>query len=276
MELLIKPYQMPERIEFNFDELKTALIEKVREYETAIYSEDQIKQAKADKAALNKLKKALNDERIKREKEYMIPFADFKAKINEIISIIDKPITAIDEQVRAFDEKQKMEKAEAIRAHMACYSLPYGINLEKIFDQRWLNASMSMTAIKKAIDDKVTDIQDDLETLENLDEYQDFAIAYYRETMDIRATLNEIKRQKEFRARQKQIEEEREKASKQKEAESPKKEAPEKPKEEAKKEVDALDQEKGQWIAFQAYLIPETALKLKRFLEENDIPFRRA
>ena len=68
MELKINEIAIPDQIVWNFDELKTELAEKVREYEITIYSEDQIKEAKADRAALNKLKKALNDERIRREK----------------------------------------------------------------------------------------------------------------------------------------------------------------------------------------------------------------
>lgn len=92
MELKMNDYQLPEKISFNFDELKQELTEKVSMYETLVYTDDQIKEAKADKAQLNKLKKALNDERIRLEKEYMQPFNSFKSQVNEIVSIIDKPV----------------------------------------------------------------------------------------------------------------------------------------------------------------------------------------
>lgn len=71
MELKMHEYQLPEKILFNYEELKRELTEKVSHYETLVYTDDQIKEAKADKAALNKLKKALNDERIRREREYI-------------------------------------------------------------------------------------------------------------------------------------------------------------------------------------------------------------
>ena len=67
MELKVNEVQIPDAISFNYDELKQELAEKVSMYETMVYTEEQIKEAKADKASLNKLKKALNDERIKRE-----------------------------------------------------------------------------------------------------------------------------------------------------------------------------------------------------------------
>lgn len=75
---------IPEKIAFNYEELKQELLDKVTMYETLVYTEEQIKSAKTDRANLNRMKKALNEERIKREKEYMQPFHAFKIQINEI------------------------------------------------------------------------------------------------------------------------------------------------------------------------------------------------
>lgn len=266
MELQVKPYTMPDVIEFNFEELKTALTEKVQEYEIAIYSDSQIKTAKEDRATLNRLKKALNDERIRREKEYMVPFTEFKARINEIIEIIDKPILAIDTQVKAYETRQKEEKEAAVRAYMAEFHLPYGIDLTKAFNQKWLNASVSMATVKKDIDSLVIGIQSDLETLEGLSEYQDLAITLYAQCLDLRQTLNEVKRQKEVQEQQERIEAER-KAQQAKQ--------PEQKPEEVKPEAKQEEPKKGQWVDFSAYLTNETAKALKEFLKENEIPFRR-
>ena len=98
LELRMKPYEIPAAVEFNFDELKEALLQKVSVYEQMVYTDEQISAAKADRANLNRLKKALNDERIKREREYMEPFSAFKAQVNEIISIIDRPVMVIDKK----------------------------------------------------------------------------------------------------------------------------------------------------------------------------------
>ena len=50
MELKMHEYQLPEKILFNYEELKRELTEKVSHYETLVYTDDQIKEAKADKA----------------------------------------------------------------------------------------------------------------------------------------------------------------------------------------------------------------------------------
>lgn len=131
MELKVNEVAVPEQITFNYEELKQELTEKVSMYETLVYTDDQIKQAKADKANLNKLKKALNDERIRREREYMQPFNDFKQKINEIIGIIDKPVAVIDKQVKEYEEKQKSEKMEAIKEYWDNCDVPEGLSFEK-------------------------------------------------------------------------------------------------------------------------------------------------
>lgn len=73
MELRVEAYQLPEKISFNFEELKTELQAKTQHYETLVYTDDQIKEAKADRANLNRLKKALNDERIRRRKSILHP-----------------------------------------------------------------------------------------------------------------------------------------------------------------------------------------------------------
>ena len=92
MELKVKEYKLPEPIQFNFDELKTQIAEKTEQYTKLVYTDDNIKAAKEDRADLNRLKKALNDERIRRQKEYLAPFDAFKKQIDEIIGIIDKPV----------------------------------------------------------------------------------------------------------------------------------------------------------------------------------------
>ena len=106
MELKINEVALPAPITFNYEELKSELLHKVSVYETMVYTEDQVKEAKADRAALNRLKKALNDERIRQEKEYMQPFNTFKAQIAELVKIIDNSVSVVDKQVKEFDEKK--------------------------------------------------------------------------------------------------------------------------------------------------------------------------
>lgn len=194
MELRVNEVQLPEQILFNYEELKQELTEKVSHYETLVYTDSQIKEAKADKANLNKLKKALNDERIRREKEYMQPFNDFKAKINEIISIIDKPVAVIDKQVKEYEEKQKQEKRLKIQELFDSMQFPDYITLERIMDDKWLNASVSMKSIQEALAEREAKEVENLLTLSNLPEFGFEATEVYKSTLDVNKAITEAKR----------------------------------------------------------------------------------
>lgn len=273
MQLKVNEVAIPERITFNFEELKNELAEKVHQYEVTVYTEDQIKLAKADRADLNKLKKALNDERIRREKEYMKPFNEFKAQVNEVISIIDRPIALIDAQVKEYEQGLKDEKKSQIENYMSQYKLPYDIPMSMLFSQKWLNSSYSLKAVYEDIDEEVKAVIADIDTLEGLEDYQSFAISYYRETLDLRTTLNEVKRQRDFKAMQEKIEAER------LEKEAKVVEVPRDGGKEIKLEVPEAVQtaetpEKPKmWVSFKAHISVEQAKELRAFFEARAIEY---
>lgn len=275
MELKVNEVTIPDVIQFNYDELKQELTEKVSMYETMVYTDDQIKQAKADKASLNKLKKALNDERIRREKEYLQPFNEFKAKINEIISIIDKPVAVIDKQVKEYEEKCKKDKRQTILEYFNTRkpSFPEWLTIEQIFDDRWLNASTSMKSIKDNIDGWINRINGELTTLESLPQFSFEATEEYKRTLDINRAIAEGKRLADIQKRK----EEQERLKAEQEAEKQPQEAPQKKLEEHMTppvEEQKQAKEDAQWISFSAYLTVPQALELKEFFNSRNIDFK--
>ena len=108
MELRIEPITFPEVIKFNFDELKQEITDKVAMYNNLVYTEEQVKEAKTDRASLNKFVKALSDERIKIKKQCLQPYEEFEKRINELSAIVNEPISLIDKQVKEFEEKKKL------------------------------------------------------------------------------------------------------------------------------------------------------------------------
>lgn len=201
MELKVNEVTIPEQITFNYEELKQEITEKVRMYETLVYTDDQFKLMKADRANFNKLKKVLNDERIRMEREYMVPFNDFKSKINEIISIIDKPVAVIDKQIKEYEEKQKQDKQKKIEEFFDSLQLPdvlEFVKLESIFESRWLNASVSMKSIQETINAKLEQIYNDCSTLSALPEFGFEAGEIYKTTLDVNKAINEAHRMSEM------------------------------------------------------------------------------
>lgn len=207
MELRVNEYSLPEAISFNFDELKTALTEKVHIYETMVYGDDQIKQAKEDRAELNKLKKALNDERIRMEKEYLVPFNTFKAQINEIIAIIDKPAAIIDQRIKEADQKKKDEKKVAIEELFKSKNLPEYITFDKVFDPGWLNSSISMNRIDAAFEDIRYRNTKNVDAINALPEYKFEAMEFYKKDLDLTNALTQANRLVEIEKAKKAAEE---------------------------------------------------------------------
>lgn len=288
MELKVNEVTIPDVIQFNYDELKQELTEKVSMYETMVYTDDQIKQAKADKASLNKLKKALNDERIRREKEYLQPFNEFKAKINEIISIIDKPVAVIDKQVKEYEEKCKEDKRQTILEYFDTRkpSFPEWLTIEQIFDDRWLNASTSMKSIKDNIDEWINRIKGELTTLESLPQFSFEATEEYKRTLDINKAIAEgqrladIQKRKEEQERLKAEQEAKRQAEEaaKKQAEQEEKVERELPPRPIREPIDVpmveKPKEEGQWVNFSAKLTVSQAKDLKQFFELRNIEFK--
>ena len=208
MEIRINELSLPEKIIFNYEELKEGISAKVAHYKNLVYTDDQIKEAKEDRANLNKLKKALNDERIRLEKEYMIPFNTFKAQLNEIIKIIDEPVTMIDSQVKEYQENKKEEKRKEIESYFDSVKekLPDEIGLEGIFNTKWLNESVSMKSVKKEIDDIVCKIQVDISTINDLGELSFYALEKYFKSHNLNDSILFAKEQIELEKKKAEFE----------------------------------------------------------------------
>lgn len=272
MELKVKETQLPQPITFNYEELKTAIAEKAEMYANVVYTDETIKEAKADKASLNKLKKALNDERIRREKEYMKPFNEFKAQVNEIIGIIDKPVMLIDSQIKDFQERKKTEKNnEILKLINDEYSFPAELDIELIFNPKWLNASFSMNQIKAELDEKITNIDSDLVMIEKL-EYSFEAREKYFETLNLRAAIDTANKLVENERRKAEYEAERQRAAEERQRAAEAAKQVEIPMD--RTEPEKPSKPKYQWVTFRAYMTIPQAKELKAFCDSRGIELK--
>lgn len=281
MELRMNPVTLPAPLTFNYDELKAELIERAVKYENMVYTDDQISKAKSDRAMLNRLKKALNDERIKQEREYMQPFASFKGQINEIIGIIDKPVAAIDKQVKAFEEQKRQAKQKAIEEFFEGCKFPVPVRLEQIAEAKWLNASYSMETVKEDIVLRIDQIISDLDACRALPEYAFEAEQMYLSTLDLRRALGEANRLRDVAARKAEFEARK---AAQEAANRAQMEAAEKARQEAieaqqaatvaeKETVEPAPEQARHWLTFRACMTVDDARALREFFTARGIEF---
>ena len=182
-------------IEWNNEELKAKIAEKVKDYEGLVYvGEAQIKEAKADRANLNKLRNAIEDERKRIKKLCLEPYTRFEAQVKEVVALLDRPIAMIGEQIDAAEEAKKAAKKAEIEELFKTIGFQDFVTLEAIWDPKWLNATVSMAKIEEAMRTRLYQIGSDVLTIHELTEYQFEAMEVYKETLDIGAAIREGKR----------------------------------------------------------------------------------
>ena len=280
MELKVNTPTFPEVIDFNFLELKQEITERASAYMNLVYTEDQIKDAKKDRAALNKFVKALSDERIKVKDECMKPYKDFEAKIKELDGIVSKAIKNIDDQIKGYEEHEKSEKLEKIKELWESIEHPAEMTFEHVFKEKFLNKSCTMGTITQYFKDDVDRFNRDMATLQNLPEFSFEAVEVYKQTLDINKAISEGKRLAEIQKRKAEQEAEQARLAVEREAELERQNAEAEQHiippacEPAFEEKPAEPLKMKMWVSFKALMTTEEAFALKDFFNSRGIEFR--
>lgn len=207
LQLIVDPVKIPENITFNYAELSTAIKTKMEEYKGLVYTDDQIKEAKTDRADLNRLKGILKDERIRMKKAYLEPFSDFEDKINSLISVIDEPVALIDSQIKEYEKKQKDDKEQEIREKFKDMGFPDYVSLIKVWNPKWLNKSYSMKNIEDDLQSRKEEIQKDIDTIRAIPEFSFEALEAYKVNLSLSEAVAKGKEMADIQQRKQEAEE---------------------------------------------------------------------
>lgn len=171
-------------------QLRDYVGEVVKRYDAENYSDDNIDQAKADKALLNKAAKELNDKRIKLEREWAQPFQEFKGIITETCQMLTQASSKIDKVVGEVEWKAKEAKRTMIHELWERKGITL-FPLSKIWDEKWLNKTKRLPAVEKEIGEKLLKVEADLDSFDALDEEdREVARAYYLDCFDLQRSLD--------------------------------------------------------------------------------------
>lgn len=169
MELILKQTQVtiPQAIE-NIQYLRKELKDQLDYYEGIIVTPDTMKSAKADKANLNKLKTAIDNQRKEVKKQVLGLYEPLETECKELLGMIDRPIEAIDKQLKAFDEQKKAEKYAALVEFFGQISPPPFVKLEDVLNPKWANATVKLETLKSEMSGAVQAIVDDYAEIKKL------------------------------------------------------------------------------------------------------------
>lgn len=189
-------------IDWNKREFMELVASITEQYEGLTYTEDQMKAAKADRARLNAMKKSISDRRIQVKKAVMEPYTKFETEVSDVTALIDKPIAMIDGQIKEYEDRTKEEKKVALRKHFEeiAADLEGILTFDRVFDQKYLNVSVSLNKAKADIQEKVDRVHTDLRSLEGFCEEKYLTIAKdaYIRTLNVSDALAEARRLQEF------------------------------------------------------------------------------
>ena len=255
-----------QKIEWNYEELKTEVVAAADSYAVSVYTDDTIKQAKADRARLNKFVDALKGKRTEIRKKLLEPDEQFGKEVQEIIGIVQRALDNIDGQVRDFYDSN-------IHEDIITY-LPF----ERVMKPEYALASTTMKAIKEEILSLIQKVDEGLAILNEVDSpYAGEMKEAFLRTYDIGAAMAERNRleaaeqkRQEYVAEQARIKAERDariKAEAQEviNAGKPVQTAPQPKTETVEDPVNVID--------FRVYVTRSQAVALKDFLNNNGIRF---
>ena len=270
---------IPPQISFNFEEIKSELAGKLQVYQSMVVTESGIKEAKADRANLNKFKAALADSRKAVKAQWNQPLSDFEGKMKELERMVDEPIGAIDRQVKAYDEAKKQDKRQQIERFFegAVGDLEEVLPLSKIWNDRWLNATYPMKDIEKEIVECIRKTHSDIGIIVAMQlPCCDQMLSTYLETLDMSRAMEEkhkYEQAQKAKAQAKQAEPApdspaaQQTVSVEKERTVAQMNTPQEAAREAAPELRVLD--------FRVWVTPEQMQALKAFLVQNHIRYGR-
>ena len=181
----------PGAIEWNFDSLKKAITERVADYKDVVYTDDQIAEAKEDRATLGRLSDSINRRRLELKKSFNEPFTLFEKQCKELTGIIDDAKAGIDRQVKEYEDGLKQKKREAIEAYWNAAGFVVVPDIAIIWNERWLNKTYSEKQWKADLDEIIKRVKNEIETLTMTDDVEEasFCIPYYNRCLDYGKTV---------------------------------------------------------------------------------------
>lgn len=139
----------------NYEDLKNEIVAEMQKYKDMEVTEDKLKEAKTFRANLNKFEKAIADQRIAktREAEEKLGITKYIEDCKDLEKYVKETSTSLDKQIKEFEQKNKDKKLNEITTFFAENIGEFAdlIDFDKIYNEKWLNATYKIEDIQKEI-----------------------------------------------------------------------------------------------------------------------------
>lgn len=200
-------------IESNIKEVKSYVENLNNYYKNITFTEETMKEAKEEKAKINKFKKQVSDYRKNIVAKYNEPIKIFDDTAKETEKLLTNTYDEINIQVANFENKQKQLKEQEVREYFEEYRKANNIDFIK-YEQVKINITLnaSMKSLKEQAKVFVDKIVDDLNLIETQGHKAEILVEY-KQTLNVsnaittvtnrfKAIEEEKKRQEELKRKQ--------------------------------------------------------------------------
>ena len=156
--------QVPAVINFNFDDVKTALQEYSEKYKDLVVTEENEKEMVNVKNELGRLEKEIDKYRLDNKKIMEKPIKEFEAKCKDLVEILKNVSNPIREQLNLFEENRKKQKEEEVKILVENVIDKYGLE-DKYAAQLTINSKYLNKGQKE--NDTLKDLEQRAELLKN-------------------------------------------------------------------------------------------------------------
>lgn len=194
---------------WNRDETQSYINETLARYTGRVYTPESIKDAKTDRAEVNRLDKQLGDAARGVKKFYEAAYSEFAASIKEMQAQCKTVSGAIDTQVKAVEQAEKEEKTASLKlVYQDCIGeLEPLIPFERLLDSHLLNKTYDLAQASRELRKAVEKRREELKIIRNTcGEDAEGCVTEYLRNLSINDAMHELDRRKKSREDQRQAE----------------------------------------------------------------------
>lgn len=179
-------------IESNMKEVKGYVEELNNYYKSVTFTEETLKQAKEEKAKVNKFKTEVADYRKKITAEYNKPIKVFEDTAKETEKLLSETYNTINQQVAGFEEEQKRKKEQEIREYFEEYKTANDIDFVS-YEQAQINVTLtaSIKSLKEQVKVFIERVIDDLKLIET-QECKEEILVEYKQNLNVSRAIQEV------------------------------------------------------------------------------------
>lgn len=170
----------------NYEEVEKQALALAEKYKTKTFTSENIPEAKKEVAAINKVVKAIDAQRIAYKKKWNAPFAEYEQKNKNIQNILLSVAEGIKKVIDDDEKARVMERENAIKSIFDELNTFDWLTLDKIKNEKWLNKTTTTNEIQIEIKARLDLIKMTVDgyNADFNDKYLPILINAYKATLD--------------------------------------------------------------------------------------------